>query len=572
MDPRKSGELPKRSAIYVRVSTGMQADKDSLPMQRKDMIAYSELILGIPDYEIFEDAGFSGKNIDRPAYQKMMGKIRDGEFSHLLVWKIDRISRNLLDFSQMYAELKELGVIFISKNEQFDTSTAMGEAMLKIILVFAELERQMTGERVTATMISRASAGKWNGGKIPYGYGYDKKSGNFFIREDEAAVVRLIRDEYFKTQSFLRVSQIINGLGYRSRNGTEWSSASVHSILSAPFYDGIYKYNVNGKSAKKGHGSEVVSVPNHHPALFSPEDRIRLDSIRTRGGPSSPNKICMSKNCAFWGLLYCASCGSRLNCCNIGYNSDGLPIFAARCPGKAKSCPAREFRVAKVGEFVINYILNILHAWKVISEIPSPAALEKLLLRGGNFRNVSHIENDGLCDLYLVLSSCNSDDSYSVPFDSGSHCAGPGPEVDALKKEINKQERALQRLQDLYLYSDDAISEDVYISRRKEILSVLEDKRKKLSDLTASDDSPLLSTDEFIEKASHFLITRSLLNKEYIYYKNLENSVSGSVLHEYMEGILSRVDAFSGQVHSITFRNGVTNRFIYGETKKGGSL
>lgn len=84
-----------------------------------------------------------------------MSQIRQGKFTHLLVWKIDRISRNLLDFAMMYQELKDLDVTFVSKNEQFDTSSAMGEAMLKIILVFAELERNMTSERVSATMLSR---------------------------------------------------------------------------------------------------------------------------------------------------------------------------------------------------------------------------------------------------------------------------------------------------------------------------------------------------------------------------------------------------------------------------------
>ena len=118
---------------------------------------------------IFEDAGYSAKNTDRPDYQQMMSRMRTGEFSHLLVWKIDRISRNLLDFSVMYAELKELGVVFVSKNEQFDTSSAMGEAMLKIILIFAELERKTTSERVSAVFVSRANDGIWNGGKVPYG-------------------------------------------------------------------------------------------------------------------------------------------------------------------------------------------------------------------------------------------------------------------------------------------------------------------------------------------------------------------------------------------------------------------
>ena len=126
----------QKVAIYIRVSTAMQIDKDSLQVQKRELTAYSEMVLGIKDYVIFEDPGYSAKNTDRPDYQRMMERLRTGEFSHLLVWKIDRISRNLLDFAQMYAELKRLGVAFVSKNEQFDTSSAIGEAMLKIILVF----------------------------------------------------------------------------------------------------------------------------------------------------------------------------------------------------------------------------------------------------------------------------------------------------------------------------------------------------------------------------------------------------------------------------------------------------
>ena len=137
-DLKKDASKAKKAALYVRVSTDMQADKDSLPMQKRDLIAYSDLILGIQDYVIFEDAGYSGKNTDRPAFQQMMERVRQKEFSHVLVWKIDRISRNLLDFAATHKELKDLGVTFVSKNEQFDTSTAIGEAMLKIILVGAK--------------------------------------------------------------------------------------------------------------------------------------------------------------------------------------------------------------------------------------------------------------------------------------------------------------------------------------------------------------------------------------------------------------------------------------------------
>ena len=118
-----------KAALYIRVSTTYQIDKDSLPVQRQDLINYAKYAFNINDCEIFEDAGFSGKNTNRPAFQEMMDRIRSGEFSHLFVWKIDRVSRNLLDFCDMYEELKKYNCTFVSKNEQFDTRSAMGEAM-----------------------------------------------------------------------------------------------------------------------------------------------------------------------------------------------------------------------------------------------------------------------------------------------------------------------------------------------------------------------------------------------------------------------------------------------------------
>lgn len=197
-------------AIYIRVSTQYQVDRASLPVQREELINYAKYVLGITDYAVFEDAGYSAKNTDRPDYQQMMTRVRTGEFTHILVWKIDRISRNLLDFAAMYAELKQLGVTFVSKNEQFDTSSAMGEAMLKIILVFAELERNMTSERVSAIMLSRATDGVWNGGKVPFGYSYDKSNKVFSIYEPEAKIVTYIYDQYEAVRSLTSVAKALN--------------------------------------------------------------------------------------------------------------------------------------------------------------------------------------------------------------------------------------------------------------------------------------------------------------------------------------------------------------------------
>ena len=294
---RGSLENPKtraRVAIYVRVSTLYQVDKDSLPMQKQDLIAYAKLILGTEDYVIFEDAGYSGKNMDRPKFQEMMSQIRSGAFTHMLVWKIDRISRNLLDFAGMYSELKDLGVIFVSKNEQFDTSTAMGEAMLKIILVFAELERNMTSERVTATMISRANNGLWNGGRVPFGYDYAPETMTFSVNEAEGRIVRMIHDLYEDQRSLIRLSRLLNEKGCHTRAGNDWNPVSLLIILRSIFYCGDYRYNVlkEGNRQKVKDKSEWVVVKDHHVPIIERDqkDRVFLCQITNMASPKEKNR------------------------------------------------------------------------------------------------------------------------------------------------------------------------------------------------------------------------------------------------------------------------------------------
>ena len=143
----------------------------------------------------------------------------------------------------MYEEMTRLGVTFVSKNEQFDTSSAMGEAMLKIILVFAELERKVTSERVAAIMLSRAESGQWNGGRVPLGYSWDKESATFSILETEATIVRMIYDLYEVEKSCTVVAKTLNNKGIKPRSGNNWNPTTVQIILRNPFYIGTYRYN-----------------------------------------------------------------------------------------------------------------------------------------------------------------------------------------------------------------------------------------------------------------------------------------------------------------------------------------
>lgn len=258
-----------KAAIYVRVSTRYQVDKDSLPFQKEELINYIKYALNIEDYEIFEDAGYSAKNTSRPKFQEMMSRIRNNEFTHLVVYKIDRISRNLLDFAQMYEELQKHNCSFVSKVEQFDTSTAMGEAMTRIVLVFAELERKMTGERVTAIMFSRAEKGLWNGAPIPIGYKWSEEKKYPVVDPEEAKVVRYIFDRYISLESALKVSYDLAANSVKTKRGGEWTSKTVRDVIRNPFYKGTYRYNHKTQTGTEKPLSEQIIIECNHEPIIS---------------------------------------------------------------------------------------------------------------------------------------------------------------------------------------------------------------------------------------------------------------------------------------------------------------
>lgn len=562
---------PKKVAIYIRVSTTYQIDRDSLPMQRKDLAAYSELVLGIADYEIFEDAGYSGKNTDRPAFQEMMQRTRKGEFSHILVWKIDRISRNLLDFAEMYEELQELRVTFVSKNEQFDTSTAIGEAMLKIILVFAELERNMTSERVTAAMISRANNGQWNGGRIPYGYDYDPEAREFSIREDEKKVCQLLKKDYLENKSLTHTARFLNESGYRTRADAEWSPTAVWIIASSPFYAGIYRYNrYKGTDHRvENPAEEWVLVPNHHPAIFTLEEHETMAQLLKDNSRSffnySGRQHLTEKIHIFSGIAYCGKCGSKLVSTPGRLHADGYRTSTYSCPKKRKTndCDNPSVNDLIIGEFVMNYILNMLNAKSGFSKIRNPEALEKRLLFGSTFADVEHVEQSGLNEFYNLLSRYGSDDSYAFAIRKPrKKKAAVDPEIEKLRREKEKHERALKRLQNLFLYSDSSMSEKDFIIKKNEISKNLEEVNSMLGMVSRGADS-ILTDEEFVKQASHLLISKELSDRQYIYFKKLAQSVSPEILQTYMETILDSVMVIDGRISSIVFRNGLTHKFIY---------
>lgn len=569
MQNRTAPASTNRVAIYIRVSTTHQIDKDSLPMQRQDLIAYAKLMLNTDDYVIFEDAGYSGKNTDRPKFQEMMSQIRQGAFSHLLVWKIDRISRNLLDFATMYKELKDLGVVFVSKNEQFDTSTAMGEAMLKIILVFAELERNMTSERVTATMISRASNGQWNGGRVPYGYNYDYETKDFSTNPIEAEIVHLIHDKYEEMRSLVRESRYLNEKGLRTRAGNLWNSVSLHIILHNIFYCGDYRYNVlkEGDRQKVKDESEWITVEDHHDSIISREQKERVIAMldankrldRKRNTYQSEKYVHV-----FAGLLYCGNCGKPMGATPAAakkdwqYSKYTCPTrrkLASACNGKFTSDPI-------VGEFVFNYVLNMLNVQKNFAGIHSPEELQAALLIGNTFSYIDHIDEDGLNDLFNMLSSGKIK---GTVFGKSAKLKKKKvvSELSKLRNEKQKIERALDRLTKLYLYAEDAMPESEFIIQKSKLTEALDEVNEQIGFSNTDEWNQSVSDEEFVRRASEFIIAQKLTDRNYVSYKRLATSVDTAVIKTFVQSIIDSIIMDAGQVKQIIFKNGLSHTFIF---------
>ena len=562
-------------AIYIRVSTMYQVDKDSLPMQREDLSNYCRYVLNTNNFEIFEDAGYSAKNVERPAYQQMMSRIRTGEFTHVLVWKIDRISRNLMDFTSMYNELKLLGCVFVSKNEQFDTSTAIGEAVMKIIVVFAELERKMTSERVTAVMISRASEGKWNGGRIPYGYDYDPETRLFCVNDSEAGIIHMIYDKYEESRSLIQVTRLLNGLGYRTRSGKEWTPTTVAKMLNNPFYLGMYRYNVfnekltgNSSTKHKKSEDEWVMVEDHHPAIVERERFMRVQEVlmKNRRSNKEPKTYARKNVHIFAGLTFCGYCNQIMQASQDRARANGYrpSIYACTTKRRFNTCQNKYVSDVVVGPFVMNYIANIIKASNNFGRSTTIDTFQKKLLRGSTFESVAAIEQQGLKEMFLMLKAGASYDSvFRTPVKEDD--SSP-EERDLLLSEKRKCERALSRLKTLLLYDDASISEKDFVLERKSIMDKIESIDNRLAELDAHSKGGFQMSDgEFMQKASYFIMQQQLQEKRYIDYEKFIRTIDPQIVKNFMQSVVQKIVAKDGKITSIMFSNGVEHKFLYSE-------
>ena len=236
-----------RVAIYTRVSTEDQAKEGfSLGAQRERLEAYCKA-RGWPVARTYVDDGHSGRDVRRPAYQRMMEE-RDA-WDTLLVIKMDRIHRNSRNFMEMMERLQEWEKNFVSATESFDTSTAMGRFVMDIIQRIAQLESEQIGERVYMGMSQKARTGPGIlGFAVPMGFSVS--DGHLVMNPEEARVVRDIFDRCLAGETTEEIAGGLNARGVRSKRGGRWSHARVLYILHNPLYAGFLRWDGHTRSAE----------------------------------------------------------------------------------------------------------------------------------------------------------------------------------------------------------------------------------------------------------------------------------------------------------------------------------
>lgn len=294
----------RRAAVYIRVSTQEQAQEGySVGEQKERLIAYCKA----QDWliaDIYVDGGYTGSNLNRPGIQKLMAET--DKFDVVLVYKLDRLSRSQRDTLYLIEEIfLPNNVDFVSMQESFDTSSPFGKAMIGLLAVFAQLEREQIKERTKMGRIARAKAGLYHGGGyIPIGYDYDHEAGKLVINPYEAEQVRKIFEWYLSGGSLKSITDRLQDEGFTNKYGSYSSWSSVRYILENETYLG------------RIHFGDVL-VEHAHEAIVSEEQFNAVQVLRGKRREQYGATAFQSKH---WltGLIFCGNCGGRYYLRNSG--------------------------------------------------------------------------------------------------------------------------------------------------------------------------------------------------------------------------------------------------------------
>ena len=306
-------------ALYERVSTAEQAREGySISEQQERLTAYCKS-RGWTGFKHFTDAGYSGGNINRPALQDMIAAIKDGTISRVVVYKLDRLSRSQKDTLELIEDIfTPNGVDFVSMCENFETGSPFGKAIVGVLSVFAQLERDTIRERVTIGREARAKDGKFHGGSTPP-VGYDYIDGCLVVNDFEAMQVRECFQLYETGFTYTEIADTLNAKGWTHKNG-RWLLQRVRGVLQNPVYIGQIKF-----------GGQVYD--GIHEPIIDRDTFEAVGAMIAKNRKTYAHRRTPTTEAYLVGKIYCARCGKRYtHTRNIsGHSRDGHKISYYTC-------------------------------------------------------------------------------------------------------------------------------------------------------------------------------------------------------------------------------------------------
>lgn len=344
------------------------------------------------DYIVYEDEGFSGSNTNRPEFQQLLKDAQSKKFDALICYRLDRISRNVADFSATLSILQNNDIDFISINEKFDTSTPMGRAMVYISSVFAQLERETIAERVRDNMLQLAKTGRWLGGQIPTGFNSEKIS---YLDEDfkerslmklapndeELEMVKLIYKTYLKEQSIRAVVKKLSLSGIKGKNDGRLSSSQFARILRNPIYvksssethnylkekginvfgepngNGYLTYNKTKQAKTDRDLTEWVAAVAKHKGIINSDDWLQVQDLVEKNKSKKFIRVGTgeSNNAILSGILKCSVCGANL-LPRQSSNNHYYYICSNKINKYTDRCTSKNIRVERLDNIIIDKI------------------------------------------------------------------------------------------------------------------------------------------------------------------------------------------------------------------------